>query len=205
MAGGATLLADQSADCVLLPFNIPGGGKRYVTLGGFPDAWMSRDQTTTGGFVSLTDAAVTNLNTFYAHLLESPALQVRKRNSSGGNAKLAISAITEHEDGQYQITTAAAHGYAQGDKVTLTKIKGNNLIGLGGQRKVTLVPSATTLLIDRGPRADLGDVTYLAGGFVQKVVYEFVTCTEAVEPYGISTRKRGRPFSKRRGRRSKSR
>lgn len=203
-ASGAKEFADQSHTCVLLPFVITGGGKRFVTLSGFPDSWMRRT-VSVEGFMTLSNEGKNNLNTYYEWLLEAPTLQARIRQSAGNFAKTAITAIAEHESGRYKITSTLAANLAIGDKVTLTKLSGNNLVGMGGQRKVVSVLDGTSFTIDRGPRADLGDLTYLGGAFVQKVDHTFVTCLESPEPYIISTRKRGRGFSKRRGRRSAKR
>lgn len=196
--------ADQSHVCVLMPFFINSGGKRIVTVSGIPDSWILRDAELEG-FMRPTNVAATALNAWYNYLLRNPTLQARVRQTDGNFAKTAIDGVTVLTNGRYKITSALAANLALGDKVTLTKLAGNNLVGLGGLRKVTEIIDATSFTVDRGPRGDLGVVTYLGGGFAQKVGYTFSVCSEAPEPYVVSTRKRGRPFSKRRGRRSAKR
>jgi hypothetical protein len=201
---GAIRLADQTHIAVLLPFKTERGTRRYVTCSGVPDDWMVRSADNKEAYLS--SIGQTRFRQFRDYLLLPPwPMQIRERRIDGEYAPKAITDIVENDDGRYQITYAGGAGIAAGDKVVLTKLKGNNLANLKGTKRVVEVLSGTEFVVDAGPRADLGDVSYLSGGFASKVGYEYSTARKSPEPFLLSTRKRGRPLSARRGRRSASR
>lgn len=197
--------ADQPHVAVLMPFRSSAGTKRYVTLSGFPDTWIERDSA--NDVFKITSAGLEALNAFYDFLIKPGyPLQIKERSTAPGFTNVAVSNVEKDADsGRYLITTAAAHGLALGDKVTVAGVKGNNVANVQGIRKVVNVDSATKYQIDRGPRADLGVVSYQIGAQSRKVGYVLSTANNTEEPYLVSTRKRGRPFAPRRGRRSAKR
>ena len=70
---------------------------------------------------------------------------------------------------------------------------------------MTELTGVAGIIVDSGPRQDKGEPTYKAPGFVQKVAYVYNPASLTKDSILVSSRKRGRPFSQRRGRRSASR
>lgn len=201
---GTQRRADQRDTSVLMPYRTTAGTLRYVTLGGFPDAWIDRDNTPED--IQITGAGQKSLNDFYNNLLKGPTnLLIRQRLRAGGNAAVVVSNVAEHTDGRYRVTSDLAATLVSGDKVVLTGLKGTNLANAHGVRKVVEKLDATNFTIDRGPRADLPTTELLVNALASKVGYSYEVANRTEEPYIVSTRKRGRGFSQRRGRRSASR
>jgi hypothetical protein len=185
-----------------MPYRTAGGTLRYVSVSGYPDSWLDRAG---GGALDFQITAVgqTALGPWYDWLRTGTvSLQIRERLRTGVNAPGVVKNITEHTDGRYKITTDVPHGLKSGDKVVLTKLKGVNLANATGTRKVADVVDPTNFTIDRGGRSDLADVSLTVEGVWAKVGYTYEPALFSPEPYVPSTRRRGRPFAQRRGRRS---
>jgi hypothetical protein len=197
-------VADQAHSAVLIPFVTERGTKRFVTLSGFPDGWMFREND--ADFFGVDPAGVTALNKFAGFLTTTPwPLVIRERKIDGENSPKTVTALTQHTDGRYKAVYAGGANLAVGDKVVLTQMKGNNTALAKGTRKVAELIDATTFTLDTGPRADLGTIQLQAGAKVSKVGYIYSPAALSPQSYLVTTRKRGRPFSARRGRRSASR
>lgn len=195
------VLAEQPHVAALVKFTTSTGAQRILTLPGVPDEAIQRTSST--GDSETTGDYDKKIRLFTKWLTSGTnALQIRQRQVLDPYNPVNIEAVTEHTDGAYKIQHPGAVVYTVGMKVALTKVKGNNLAGAKGIRKVKAVTSPTTFTIDTGPLSDRGEVIYLGGGKFARVAYQFVDAIEAEEPIWLSTRKRGRPFSRRRGRRS---
>lgn len=195
--------ADQAHSSVLMPYRSAKGVLRYVTTSGIPDAWLER--ATELQQFRLTGVGETKINEWYLWLRSAPwPLQIHQRIRTGASVPQTVKNITEHATGRYQIEMKDPFVVVEGQKVVLTKIKGNNLYYTQGIRKVVTVISDVLFTIDRGPRGDLGAIRYDEGGKCARVNFEYDTALYTPEPYKVTTRKRGRPFSARRGRRSAS-
>lgn len=200
---GTIRRADARDTTLLSPYRTTAGTLRYVTIGGFPDAWI--DRANDNEDFLLTDVGTASANVFYDQLLTPPyALLIRERLRVGDTAPKVVNNIAQHTDGKYKVTTAVAHGLVSGDKVVLTGLKGANLQNAHGTRKVADVVDANNFTIDRGPRADLPDVDLTVNAAVSKVGYSYEQAISTAESYVVTTRRRGRGFAQRRGRRSAS-
>lgn len=202
--GVALRYADQPHYAVGSPFKTSTGTRRLVTLSGFPDEYIKR--TEADQFTYPHAHALTKLKAWDNYLQAAPSpLVIRARLRTGDFAPKDIDTITVHTDGRYKINYAGGANLVAGDKVVFSKVKGTNLTNLKGTRKVVEVIDANYFTVDRGPRQDLGAPIYLGGGKVSKVGHDFFVAARGKEPYLVTTRKRGRPFTARRGRRSASR
>lgn len=204
-----TNFAEDAYRTVLIPFKTGAGVRRYVMLSGVPDAWIERkdDQS----YFGLNPAGATGYGAFRTWLVRNDwSLQIRVRQPAPGNPLLPVSALDVDADtGNYTVTLKAPVPWLEGDKITLLKLKGNNVQLAKGVRKVVALGAGnapTLFAIDRGPRQDLGVPLAQGGAMAQKVVYTFdqATVTDD-EPMLVSTRTRGRPYAARRGRRSAKR
>lgn len=199
---GVGRYADSRDIAILMPCRTIDGTLRNVVVSGAPDAWVLRNVASAGEW-GISSVGADTINGWYNYLFQTPgALMIRQRLKTGAFEPKNVSNITENTDGRYLVETEANHALASGDKVVISKYKGNNLQGLAGTRKVYEIVAADAFTIDRGPRSDLGDVTLNFVAKYAKVGYSFELATKSPEPYQASTRQRGRGFSQRRGRRS---
>jgi hypothetical protein len=197
---GTLVLADQPSACVLMPFSSINNVKRFVSISGVPDDWIIRDSA--AGFVGLSDRGTRAINRYYNWLLsDSNPFQLRVRAPAPGNPLKPILTITESADFFYQIS-CTGHGFVLGQRIAFTAVKGRNVGPLTGVKKVRTVIDANTFTVTVGPSQYLGDISYLGGGFVQADTPTYTRALGTLTSYIISTRKRGRPFAARRGRRS---
>jgi hypothetical protein len=193
--------SDQAHACVLIPYSTALGVRRFVTLSGVPDAYI--DRVDRFEEFELTAAGREKLDIFYIALGPSGLQhQCKVRLDSAGFTKVAVNEVHKHADGYLELVVASTAGLVSGDRVTFTKMKGVNLAGLKGQVKVRTVINATQVTLHAGVNSNGPEIHAEAGGKMQKVGYGFTALLASHEDYIISTRKRGRIFSPRRGRRS---
>lgn len=199
------LQADSPYTCVLIPFQTAKGTRRVVTLSGFPDGLLARSSTDPLDEFGLNELGRTKVDKYRKELEEAPSLLIKERKDSDDFAQKDIQEVSTDPDGRYRITYEGGASLKAGDKVAFTKLKGNALGNLRGVRKVAEIISPTEFIVDRGPRADEGTPKVFAGAKMQKIGYDYKVALYTEEGFTYSSRKRGRPFSPRRGRRSASR
>lgn len=202
-AGGNPAVAEQAHVCVLAKVETERGTKRTLTFSCIPDAYLVRASATDEFY--LTAQADKKVHTLVKYLCSTAGLQIRERKIADTFATKAITAIGVHASGQYEVSYAGGSALAVGDKVAFTKLKGFNLANLQGTHKVTQVVSPTSFTVNTGPRQDLPTPAHEPGALVAKVGYEYSPAVPSGDTHLVSTRKRGRPFSARRGRRSAKR
>lgn len=196
-------LADSPFTSIVYTFRTSTNRRRTMTLSGVPDNWIVRG----GGEeqISFSASGAEKVATFVNYLATAPAMLVRTRLKSGVNAPKPITAINVNTDGRYAITCPDHATLDHGTVVNVTGLKGHNLTNLKGVHKVYERLSTGVHTVNIGPRQDLGDPVYVAGAKLQVVKYGWETAIKGGEALQISSRKRGRPFAQRRGRRSVSR
>jgi hypothetical protein len=195
-------IADSPNAVILMPYMSSAGTKRNVQVGGVPDSALLRDADDPTFHLHPTSAKY--LGSWYEFLIKAPyILQIKERLVTGNSAPIVIQSIGVHTNGRYKITTVDAFPGTTGDQVSFTGLKGGiNLSGLQGIRKIIDVIDDSTFTVDRGPRQDLGPPVYLGGGQASLVAYVMTNASYTEQPYVVSTRNRGKVFTRRRGRRS---
>jgi hypothetical protein len=199
---GTVAAADSANAVILMPYITPAGTKRNVQVGGVPDSGLAR--TDADATFHLLGVSSEYLGAWYDFLLAGAyKLQVRERIHTGNFAWAKIQSISVHTNGRYKIVTVDPFSGTTGDQVSFQGLKGGiNLGGLQGVRKIIDDIDDVTFTVDRGPRQDLGPPVYLGGGQVSVVQYAMSPAGATDQPYVVSTRNRGRVFTRRRGRRS---
>ena len=194
--------AEQPHVAALVKLITQRGSRRFLTLPGVPDEAILRTDNNADSAITLNYS--NRIAAFVAYMLGGDVgLRIRERNKLTVYEPKLIKAITVDDQGRYKLEMFDDLVVTGADKVAVTKVKGNNLQQCKGIRRViNPVPASKTFVIDRGPFSDLGDVIYNGGGYAARVGYDFVAAFRADEPVILSTRKRGRPFGSRRGRRS---
>lgn len=194
--------ADSANTVVLMPYVTVTGAKRNVAVGGIPDSALQRHPTDLT--FHMLDVSKKYLGGWYNFLMAAPyALQIKERSHIGKYARFSIVSIGVHTNGRYKITLDDPWEASAGEQVAFEGLKGGiNLAGLGGVRKVIDVIDDSTFTVNSGPRQDLGVPVYLGGGTVSIVGYVMNAAANTAQPYVVSTRNRGKVFTRRRGRRS---
>jgi hypothetical protein len=197
--------ADTAQATILARASTGAGNKRQVWLSGGKDDWIFRAGSNPAVFPVTygNPDFIPKWQTFQNYIQQQPQIWGMKvRNKLVGvNPVRAITTVTrDTTDTWFRISTAVAHGFADGDQVAITGARGVGIRGLNGYHRVRLVIDATAFVIDQ--EAPPGAITPTPGffGTVQRMTFTIVPIT-SLELVRVSNRKRGRALFVPRGRR----
>lgn len=181
---------NEAGDAILYLLRTASNPRRIATFRGLPDSWIGADKLTPAG-----NAGLAMIDTYVQSWIDA-ALCI-KTPSLLGLGKQQIQAMGNIiPGGLIQVTTIAAHGFSDGDIVSIQGLRGFPY--LIGRWKIQVTGAATFLL----NASDRYNITSGRVGTVLGVDYVGTTVTS----FGFDSvghRNTGRPFFQPRGRRSK--
>lgn len=198
------VLADSPYLVALSGVKTARGTRRMVTLSGFPDEWVARPAE--GNAAYLSEKGADKIRAWMDWLTgKAPVLQIRERKVTDAFAPKKVTEIVKDANGHYKFVYEGGAGLDVGDKVVITKAKGTNLARIRGTKKIIEKIDDNTFVLDADPTAAGGVVELKGIAYVSKVGYTYEPTKQDGDTDQVSSRKRGRPFSARRGRRTASR
>lgn len=197
--------ADIPQAAILCRAQTGAGNKRQVWLSGAKDDWIFRSAGNPAQFpVTFGNPDFTpKFNQFKAFIERQPqvwGMKVRNKNAGVNPVRANADVTAEALTSLYEILTVDDHGFAVGDQVAVTGVRGTNIVRLNGYHRVRTVPGPKTFRIDQV--AQPGPINTLAGflGTSQRMTFT-ITPIITLELVRVSNRKRGRALFVPRGRR----
>jgi len=195
---GPRQYADHANANVGMPYDTAEGVFRYVNIGGVLDSWLSRSGT--GAAMKLGQVPEGNFNVYYNFLIRK-GLKIRQRLTEGNNGPKSVTAVSV-QDGYIRLTTPDNAFFPAGTLVKVLGAKGPNWCGVRRPVKGRATSGTTIVTLDAGIKSNLPEPVFTPGMKLQQIGYEYAAATASQKSYLVSTRRRGRPFARHRGRQS---